>query len=133
VNCDDEVVVLISSTRRYCSGIQQQHPPPSSSQQPPMLLLLKSPMDSMLHHAAITEVSVLGFPPALSMPFSGNEDTGYIVSVPVPGLISNSPNHRGPIIHTVRVFEGKQSSGVDDAFQAYHGDQVERRIGEDFE
>jgi len=42
-------------------------------------------MDSVLH--ATTEVSVLGSLPALSMPFSGNEDTGYIVSVSVSGLI----------------------------------------------
>ena len=33
------------------------------------------------------KVSVIGSPPPLSMPFSGIEDIGYIVSVPSPGLI----------------------------------------------
>ena len=88
VDGDDEV--LISSTCRYSSGIQHHPLPLPSSQQPPMLLL-KSSKDSVIH--ATTEVSVLGSPPALSMPFSGNEDTGYIVSVPGPGLIPNSPIH----------------------------------------
>ena len=70
---------------RYSNGIQHPLPPP----QPPMLV--KSATKSVLHAA---EVSVLGSPPALSRPFGGNEDIGYIVSVPGPVLISKSPVHR---------------------------------------
>ena len=71
---------------RYSNGIQ--HPLPQA--QPPMLA--KSATNSVLHAA---EVSVLGSPPALSRPFGGNEDIGYIVSVPGPGfLISKSLVHR---------------------------------------
>ena len=118
VDGDDEV-----HTDRYSSGIQ--HPSPS---QPPMLV--KSPTDSVLH----AEVSVLGSPPALSMPFSGNEDIGYIVSVPVPGLISKRPVHRdGPLSSTTERDDDTNSTATA-TYLAGHDDsdvRVEDRAGEE--
>ena len=121
VDGDDERV----HTDRYSSGIQ--HPSPS---QPPMFV--KSPTDSVLH----AEVSVLESPPALSMPFSGNEDVGYIVSVPGPGLISKRPVRRdGPLSSTTEKDDDTNSTATA-TYLAYHDNEgdsdvrVEDRAGE---
>jgi hypothetical protein len=116
VDGDDEVHI-----DRY-----SQHPIPPL---PPMLV--KSPADSALH----ADVSVLGSPPALSMPFSGNEDIGYIVSVPSPGLISKSPFHRGgPLSSTTGLStrDDDTNSTATATYLAYHDDEgdSEDRAGE---
>ena len=87
---DDE-----THANRYSNGIQ--HPPSQPS------IVMKSPVDTVLH----AEVSVLGSPPPLSRPFTGNEDISYIVSVSSP--FSISPPLCGP--ETVKDGDTKTNDG----------------------
>ena len=109
---------------RYSSGIQHPLLPPQP--QPPMLV--KSPTDSVLHAA---EVSVLGSPPALTLPFSGNEDIGYFVSVPGPGLISKSPVHRGGALSSTMELSTRDddtNSTTTTTYLAYHDDEIDSDV-----
>ena len=117
---------------RYSNGIQ--HPSP-----PQLPMLVKAPTDSVLHHHSEV-VSVLGSPPALSMPFSGNEDFGYIVST---GLVSKSPVRRGglPSSTTTELLSTRDDddtkSTATATYLAYHDDdegdsgvRLEDRVGD---
>ena len=104
VNGDDEV----HFSSRYGNNIRHHQPLTRIIQSPMLMKSAEEATDTILH----PQVSVLGSPPPLSMPFSGNEDTGYIVSAgPIPtllhGPLSSNTNH-----HEEEEFSDNQVANV---------------------